>query len=697
MEKITKENPLSKSEDILQTNIEVLKKLFPTIVKEGKIDMKELEALLSDNVETSDEYYRFSWAGKSDARREANKPSTATLRPSKEESKNWDTTENIFIEGDNLEVLKLLQKSYAKKIKLIYIDPPYNKGKDFVYRDNYSDNLKNYFIKSGQIDEEGNKISTNTESDGRFHSNWLNMIYPRLKLARNLLKEDGAIFISIDNNEVFNLKKVCDEIFGEENFVECITWNKRVPKNDKGIGNIHEYILVYAQKFSSEHEFTMRKEGLEDIDELLQKLKKNKTPIPEAEKELKKLYKKKGYDRGITLYNSLNEEYRIWGKINMSWPNSDTFGPRYIVPHPITKKAMKIPERGWRWKEDTFNTAAKIENGQYKEINELHDGTYLCGRIWFDKDENTQPSSINYLDEVDTFLLRSILSSKSDGGIEVEELFEGKSYFSYPKPTTLIQLLINSIKMDEGDIVLDFFAGSGTTANAVMQLNSEDGLNRKYICVQFPEPTDEKSEAYKAGFLNISEITKERIRRSGENIISKLKLNSDEEKKKIDSQFQFDDNGLSKNKLSSEKLLEKLDKGFKSFKLDSSNINAWDGSVENFEQNLLNTVTNIKIDRTEEDVLFEVLLKYGLNLIVPIEEKLVNSCKIYNVGLGALFVCLADNITVQVAEEIGKWKEQLNPTSCRVLFKDNGFKDDVAKTNSVQILKRFAIQEINSL
>ncbi|MES2394862.1 MAG: site-specific DNA-methyltransferase [Bacteroidota bacterium] len=697
MEKITKDHPLSKSEDILQTNIETLKKLFPTIVKEGKIDMKELEALLSDEIETADEYYRFNWAGKSDARRESNKPSTATLRPCKEESKNWDNTENVFIEGDNLEVLKLLQKSYSNKIKLIYIDPPYNKGKDFVYQDNYSDNLKNYLLKSGQINEEGNKISTNTESDGRFHSNWLNMIYPRLKLARNLLKEDGAIFISIDNKEVFNLKKVCDEIFGEENFVECIAWNKRIPKNDKGIGNIHEYILIYAQKFSSDYEFTMRKEGLEDIEELVQKLKKSKTPIPEAEKEIKILYKKKGYDRGITLYNSLSDEYRIWGKINMSWPNSDTFGPRYIVSHPISKKPMKIPQRGWRWKEDTFKEAAKIVNGTYNEIIELHDGTFLCGRIWFDKDENTQPSSINYLDEVDTFLLRSILSSKSDGGIEVEELFEGKSFFSYPKPTTLIQLLINSMKMESNDIVLDFFAGSGTTANAVMQLNSEDGLNRKYICVQFPEPTDEKSEAHKAGFLNISEITKERIRRSGNKIISSLQTRLNEDKKKTASQLQFDTNSLSKNNLTTESLLEKLDTGFKSFKLDTSNINAWDGSLINFEKNLLNSETNIKIDRTEDDVLFEVLLKYGLNLTVPIEEKTIAGCKVYSVGLGALFVCLADNITTQVAEDIGKWKEKLNPTSCRVLFKDNGFKDDVAKTNSVQILKRFAIQEINSL
>lgn len=694
MEKITASHPLSKSEDVVQTNIELLKSLFPTIVKEGKIDIKELEALLSDELVTGDEYYRFTWAGKSNARREANKPTTATLRPDKESSKNWDTTENIFIEGDNLEVLKLLQKSYANQIKMIYIDPPYNTGKDFVYKDNYTDNLSNYLAITGQTDEEGKRISTNSESDGRYHSNWLSMMYPRLKLARNLLKDDGVIFISIDDNEVHNLRKICDEIFGEENFVECITWNKRIPKNDKGIGNIHEYILIYAKRFTTEHEFTMKKEGLEEIDELTQKLKKANTPLDIAEKEIKSFYKKKGFDRGITLYNNLDEEYKLWGKINMSWPNSDTFGPTYPVYHPYTKKQVKIPDRGWRWKEDTFNSAANIVDGAYANVIKLHDGSYICNRIWFSKDENTQPSSINYLNEVNTFLLRSILSTKSDGGIEVEEIFEGKNFFSYPKPTTLIHTLINSIKMESDDIILDFFAGSGTVAHALVQLNSEDRLKRKFILVQLPELTDSKTEAFKAGYEKISDVTKERIRRAGAKIEEELKTKIEAENQKAPQLDLADEEDTT---ISAEEILKNLDTGFKAFKLDTSNINAWDGSVENFEQNLLNSVTNIKIDRSEEDVLFEVLLKYGLNLTIPIEEKTIGGCKVYSVGLGVLFVCLADAITIAVAEGIAQWKTELNPTTCRVLFKDNGFKDDTAKTNSVQILKRVGIDEINSL
>ncbi len=672
MQKITKENPLSQSKNIVSENLEQLKAIFPQVFKEGKIDKEELLSILGDDVETEEEYYRFTWAGKSMARREANKPSTATLRPDKEISKDWDTTQNIFIEGDNLEVLKLLQKSYANRIKMIYIDPPYNTGKDFVYKDNYNDNLGNYLAITGQVDEEGKRISTNSESDGRYHSNWLNMMYPRLKLARNLLTDDGVIFISIDNDEIHNTRKLVDEIFGEDNFIECIVWNKRIPKNDKGIGSIHEYVLLYAKNSSLKHEFFMRKDGLDEINELLTRLKKQNIPISEAEIEVKKLFKKKGYDRGITLYNSLGNDYKLWGKINMSWPNSDTFGPRYDVKHPITGKSMKIPNRGWRWKEETFNEAALIVNGTYSSVIKTHDGSYICGKIWFAADELTQPSSITYLDDVNDFLLRSILSSKSDGGIELEDLFEGKSYFSYPKSTNLLKALMDSDKSTESKIILDFFAGSGTTADAVFQLNSLDNIKRKFICVQLPEPTDEKSEAYKAGYKTISEITKERIRRAGEEIKSEMKENL------------FSEQGKT------------LDVGFRAFKLDSSNIRAWDGNPDALEYNLLDAVINIKENRTEEDVLYEILLKYGLDLTMPIEQKEIASKKVFNIGMGALFICLDDNITSAVAEGIGKWKEDLQPATTKVIFKDIGF-TDVEKTNSMQILKRYGILEVNTI
>jgi len=308
------------------------------------------------------------------------------------------------------------------------------------------------------------------------------MMYPRLLLLKQFLRDDGAIFVSIDDNEVASLRLLMDEIFGESNFIECITWNKRIPKNDAGIGNIHEYILIYRKSATWDYEFTMKKDGLDKVNDLLDKLKSKKIPIPLAEAEVRKLFKDEGYDRGVTLYNSLDKNYRLWGKINMSWPNANTFGPRYKVLHPVTNKPVKIPDRGWRWKPDTLNA----ELGD-KVVHKLEDGSYMVGKIWFGKDENIQTSSIKYLDEVNRILLRSVLSLKSDGGIDVEEIFGEKATFAYPKPTNLLQVIIDSLKMQDGDIVFDSFAGSGTTAHAVLRQNVEDGINRRFILVEMNE------------------------------------------------------------------------------------------------------------------------------------------------------------------------------------------------------------------
>ena len=297
----------------------------------------------------------------------SNAPIAKTLRPAEAESVSFETTQNLFIEGDNLEALKLLQEMYLGHIKVIYIDPPYNTGSDLIYDDEFDEPTEDFLIKSNQRDESGNRLVSNAESNGRFHSDWLTMMYARLRLARNLLREDGAIFISIANDEFHNLRKICDEIFGEKNFVECITWNKRIPKNDKGVGNIHDFILVYVKNDDVRHEFFMRKDGLEDIDELIEALRRRRVPLGEAEEEVKKLYKKQGYDRGITLYDSLDNNYRLWGKINMSWPNANTFGPRYQVLHPKTQKPVKIPDRGWRWKEETFNGGRAEEGWKIRE------------------------------------------------------------------------------------------------------------------------------------------------------------------------------------------------------------------------------------------------------------------------------------------------------------------------------------------
>ncbi|MBE9402496.1 site-specific DNA-methyltransferase [Acinetobacter albensis] len=615
--------------NLVDANIEKISALFPNCITETKDENGDLKKVVDFDllkqelsqvlVEGEQERYRLDWVGKKEAILTANAPIAKTLRPCREESVNFDKTENLFIEGDNLEALKLLQENYLGKVKMIYIDPPYNTGNDFIYEDDFAESTNVFFEKSNQIDEEGNRLIANTESNGRFHSDWLSMMYSRLKLARNLLKDDGVLFLSINNYEVSNCQKICNEIFGEKNFIECITWNKRIPKNDKGIGNIHEFVLIYAKNSEIKQEFTMRKDGLEDIYSLLTDLKKNNTPLLEAEKQIKKLYKKNAYDRGITLYNSLNKEYKLWGKINMSWPNANTFGPRYEVLHPKTKKAVKIPERGWRWKKETFNEAAQYINGEYSSIEELHDGSFLCGRIWFSKDENIQPSSVTFLDDVNYFLLRSIQSLKSDGGIEVENIFGGKNYFSYPKPTSLLKILINSINCDN-EIILDFFAGSSTTAHAIIELNSEDNKKRKFIMVQLPEKTPTDSLANQNGFFDLAQISRERIKRVGEKYIN----------------------------------INTLDVGFRSLKIDSTNMKDVYYTPDALKQaDMLDLASNIKDDRTSEDLLFQVMLDWGLELSLPIERKNIAGKEVFYVAGNSLVACF-DDLTFDVVDEVAK-------------------------------------------
>ena len=581
------------STNMTEQNIAKIRDLFPGCVTEGEaengkvrftVDFDQLRQELSDCiVEGPQERYHLNWPGKHEALIAANSPIAKTLRASRDESRAFDTTRNLFIEGDNLEALKLLQETYLGSIKFVYIDPPYNIGNDLIYNDDFTECVEDFLLRSNQIDSSGKRLVANNRSNGRFHSTWLSMMYARLRLARNLLSDDGTLFLSIANDEFSNLKQICDEIFGEKNFIECVTWNKRVPKNDKGIGNIHDFVLIYVKDENARHEFSMRKDGLEDIDDLVATLRRKKVPLAEAECEIKKLYKKQGYDRGITLYDSLDSNYRLWGKINMSWPNANSFGPRYEVPHPRTLKPVKIPDRGWRWKEDTFNEAALRIGGKYKSVEQLHDGSFRCGKIWFSSDENQQPSSITYLDQVSTLLLRSILSFKSDGGIELENLFGSKNIFSYPKPTSLMRALLSAKEAKNGDIFLDFFAGSCSTAHAVIQMNAEDGIRRRFIMVQIPEAVEPNSEAARSGYSNIAEIGKERIRRAA-------------------------------NKVKEEyPAAETLDAGFRVLKIDTSNMHDvyYRPDVVN-QADLLATVDNIKSDRSDEDLLFQVLVDWGV-------------------------------------------------------------------------------------
>ncbi|SIT11991.1 site-specific DNA-methyltransferase [Belliella pelovolcani] len=660
-----------------QEKLKALRQVLPEVFSEGKVDWEKLKATLGEDINFSNERYVLNWAGKSDAFKVLQMPTTKTLVPAKDESVNFDDTQNIFIEGENLEVLKVLQKSYFGKVKMIYIDPPYNTGNDsFIYPDKFSESKADYEKRVGDKDEDGymtkdGMFKKNSKENGQYHSNWLNMMMPRLYLAKNLLRQDGVMFVHIDNNEVHNLRMLLNEIFGEENFIECINWNKRVPKNDKGIGSIHEYVLIYVKDSSLKHEFLMAKEGLQEIEELLSKIKKKKMPLNEGEDLIRKLYNKRGYDRGITLYNSLNSEYRLWGKINMSWPNANTFGPRYEVKHPKTGKPVKIPDRGWRWKEDSFNDAALIVDGKFTNVLELHDGSFLCGKIWFDKDENTQPSSINYLDELDNLLLRSIISLKSDGGIEVEKLFEGKSYFSYPKPTSLAKLLIKSVKNGQDDIILDFFAGSGTTAHAVMDLNKEDGGNRKYICVQLPELLEENSEALKAGFKNIAEVSKERIRKAAKAIEQELEV----EKEKKKSQIQFETN-----------VDTEIDLGFKSLVLSDSNFKQWQ-QIEGKDAKALAEQMKLFVDpvsetATIENMVYELLLKSGKDLNSKIEKK-GSFYKINNTEL----ILLLEKATQEIIETV-IFEKPTKVIALDKLFKGN----DQLKTNTILQMKDAGIE-----
>lgn len=605
------------SKDIVSENIEKLKELFPEVFSEGKIDFKKLEEELGNFTCNEPERYNFTWAGKSEAKKIAQTPSTGTLRPCKEESKNWDTTQNLYIEGDNLEVLKLLQKSYYKQVKMIYIDPPYNTGKDFVYKDNFRDNIKNYLEITGQVDSEGNKLSTNSDTNGRYHSDWLSMMYPRLKLARNLLKDDGVIFISIDDNEVANLRKLCDEIFGEDNFVANFLWKKKSTTSN-----------VEGVEVSSQVDSTICYKKMQSNQSIKQRVTEKETRSYPYEDD-------EGNYRLAVIEKKDSGSYK---RDTMKFP---------ILGH--------IPRDGKRWQIGQ-ETAKELE----LKNRFIYDGEKIKLKIYDFEDSDTYSAQPNLLDSHGT--------TDSAAKFVNDSLFGISEFFDNPKPMELITHLIN-IGSNSNDFVLDFFSGSATTAHATIQLNAEKNDNRKFILVQLPETTDEKSEAYKAGYKNICEIGKERIRRAGEKIIAE---NSDKD-------------------------LSNLDIGFKVLKLDSSNIKAWDSNFENVEGSLLDAVENIKADRSSEDLVYEILLKYGLDLTLPIEEKVIDGKKVFVIGYGALVACLDDDITIEAVEAIAKLKVAYQIEFMRVVFKDASFKDAVVKTNAYQILKQFGIDEVVSV
>jgi adenine-specific DNA-methyltransferase len=643
----------SKTMDIVAKNIQQFKELFPEVFSEDKINFDRLREILGNYVIDDEEHYNFTWHGKRKAGRLAQTPPTGTLRPCKEESVDWDTTKNLFIEGDNLEVLKLLRKSYHRKVKMIYIDPPYNTGNDFVYEDDFKDGVKHYLEVTGQLDSNGKKVGTNSKTAGRYHTNWLNMMYPRLKLARNLLRDDGVIFISIDDNEQVNLKKICDEIFGEENFVTTAIWEKKNKGTflAKDITNMKDYIVIYAKK--KELFNGLIGQIVEDEETYPCVNASNAREIRRIPAGIISKFKEKNYNlkKGsvisaetmtLILHSDLNIENGILAEelvIEGNW--------RY------TQDAMaQYASKGELYLTQDLYLRRIVREPRLKTLKDIFPRLGTSG----------QPASLDF---DNNNLLSDGWGTNEDANEELRQLLGKQNVFDYPKPVTLIAKLLCSIR-DKSALVLDFFAGSSTTAHAVFLQNMKDDGSRKFIMVQLPESCEPSFEQSHKNFRNISEISQERIRRSA-------------------------------LKIKKENPLFKGDLGFKVFKLDTSNIKRWDAGFDTLEEDLLSAVDYIKPDRSNDDLLYELLLKYGLDLTVPIETRTIAGKTVYSIGYGALIVCLDKDITLDVVNGIGALREELKPEIMRVVFRDSSFKDDVVKTNALQTLKRFGIEDIKSL
>ncbi len=618
MHKLTADDPETHSADIVAGNIEQLMALFPEAFTEGMVDFEVLKQLLGGAVDEREEKYGLNWHGKRRARQLALTPSTGTLRPCPEDSVDWDTTQNLMIEGDNLEVLKLLQKSYAGKVKLIYIDPPYNTGKDFVYPDNFQDSIKNYLELTGQV-EGGRKISSNTEASGRFHTDWLNMMYPRLKLARNLLREDGVIFVSVDDHEVHDLRVLLEEIFGQENFVATAIWEKAdSPRNSaRQFSEDHDYVLVVSRSPEWVPDRLPRTEKSDAI-------YSNPDSDPLGDWLPGDPYANNPYSRG---------QYSFAG------PTGRTFSPP--------------PGRYWRISEE--------------KLRDLDSE----GRIWWGPNGDARPSIKRYLSEVADLVPRTLWRKEDVGSNrtsknELRTLFPDAEAFDTPKPTGLVGRMLQLATTAVGaDIVLDFFAGSGTTGHSVMSSNADDGGDRRFVLVQLPEPTNI------ANFSTISSFTTERLRRAAQ-------------------------------KIRAENPLFPGDLGFRVFKLDSSNIRAWEPDRDDLDKTLFDSVEHLKSDRTEADILYELLLKLGLDLCVPIEQRMIAGKAVHSIGGGVLMACLATQITRDdvepLAQGIVAWHGALAPagdTTC--VFRDSAFADDVAKTNLAAILSQHGLANVRSL
>lgn len=634
------------SRNMADENFRKLAELFPNVVTEtidenGKIVRAIDKDILLQEISTKvvdgrDERYQFTWPGKREAILAANAPTTNTLRPCREESVGFDTTENLYIEGDNLEVLKLLQENYLGKVKLIYIDPPYNTGKEFVYPDKFAQSITEYMKRSGQLDEQGNKIAANTETNGRFHSDWLNMMYSRLKIARNLLKKDGVIFISIDQNEVENLKKICNEIFGASNFIGEIIWQSATDNNPRQISTEHEYILCFARDVNCLPPWLIESDKAQKIITQYNIIKNKTNDIAEQQKELRKWIKTNETDlKGVAHYKHVDEKGVYSNSTNSS--NTKPGGYTFDIIHPITGLPCAKPAFGWRWTEQTFWDYEKV------------------GDIEWGKDETTQPHVKKRIETVKEQFKSIYYEDGRASTKQLEQLLGGKKIFDNPKSVLLLSRIIGFAAQDDDCIIMDFFSGSATTAHAVMEVNAKSGSHKKFIMVQLPEPTDAKSEAAKAGFKNICEIGKERIRKATELIKSTYPG-------------------------------AKFDDGFRVLKLDSSNMEqVWYTPAEYVEQDLFkDTVENVKSSRSPEDLLFQVMLELDCPLSSKIEILEVNGKSVFSVSDGYLMACFEKGVTDDVISEIAQKKPHY------FVMRDNSMASDSVAVNFAQLFMSYS-------
>ena len=636
------------SPDMTAQNIDRIAALFPNCITEmlddehstpekkvykRAVNFELLKQMLSPDVVDGDEAYEFTWVGKKAAIVEANKPIRKTLRPCVAESKDWDTTENLYIEGDNLEVLKLLQESYLGKVKMIYIDPPYNTGNDFIYADDFKMESEEWKVESGEWSEEGDRLFKNTDTNGRFHSDWCSMIYSRLMLARNLLASDGAIFISIDDNERENLQKICDEVFGTVNYVATFPWRKRTAKSDVpfGVSQDYEWIICYAKS----DDFIASVAGKD-----------------------RKYYETPDFPGRPWRIHDLTTQ-----RTALERPNSNfaIINPQNGISYPVNPQAV------WRITEEGFPQYLKENRIVFPGDYDFLKISKPVLRYWKEDDMAKAGESFGRV-TVSTKFPDNIGMSQ-DGTKEISELFSSK-VFSFPKPTSLVKFLMH-MHTSGDDIILDFFSGSATTAHAVMQLNAEDGGHRKFIMVQLPEPCDEASEAYKAGYKNICEIGKERIRRAGEKILKE----------------QLANNNSTLNSPNS-----KLDIGFRVLKLDSTNMKDVYYAPCDYDQDFLHQLeSNIKDDRTDLDLLFGCLIEWGLSLSLPYKFEQIDGCTVHTYNDGDLIACFDANVPESVVKEIAQRKP------LRAVFRDSGFASSPEKINMFEIFKLYMPEDAGDI